>query len=147
MAGNFDELLSSLGFGAADAAAQEGLISRKADLAKGNVDLQAYDDRLGLNANLEGRGVLNSGEGLLRNARLELGVANQKSQIDVAAADDYLSMQRGLEQSQAQKDAQDRQFNLQVELANRQYEMQKRQIQAQTEAQRRADEAQYGRNW
>lgn len=150
MAGDFNELLKSIGFGGADAANQEGLISRKADVARGGVDLQAYDDRQALNASLEGRGVFNSGEALTRNARLELGVANQKSAIDVAEADDFLNLQRSVQQQQAQADAQDRAFNLQVELANRQYQMQKDQIARQAAAEKARDDAymsSLGRNY
>lgn len=148
--GSFDDLLSSLGFGAADAANQEGLIARKAALGRSQIDLQADEDRQTLNAGYEGRGVFNSGEALLGNARLEGKIANQKSAVDIAAADDYLGLQRQLQQEQAQKEASDRAFNLQVELANREYQTRKQQIEQQAAAQKRYDDAylgQLGRNY
>jgi hypothetical protein len=94
--------------------------------------------------------VYGSGEALLGNARLEASVANQMSGLDIAAADSYLGLQRDLQREQAQKQSEDRSFNLQVELANRQYDMQRQQVAAQADSQRRYDEAyarSLGRNY
>lgn len=148
--GTFDSLLSSLGFGAADAANQEGLIARKADLGKSMVTNQAAQDTKNLNAGYEGRGVLTSGEALTGNAQLQSDTANKMSQIDIATADDTLGLQRNLQQAQAQKDVTDRSFNLQVELANRDYQQKQAQISQQAASQQRYDEAylnSMGRNY
>jgi hypothetical protein len=141
MAETFDALLNSLGFGASNAAQQEGIISRKTELGKETVGLGAEEERRQLNAGYEGRGVFGSGEALLGNARLEASTANKLSALDIAGADEYLALQRQLQQDQAAKEAGDRQFNLQVELANRQYDMQRQQIAAESESRRRQDEA------
>jgi hypothetical protein len=150
MADPYAELLNSIGFGAADAASEEGVISRKRELGQSQVELNADEERQQLNAGYEGRGVYGSGEALLGNARLEANVANQMSGLDIAAADSYLGLQRDLQREQAQKQSEDRSFNLQVELANRQFDMQRQQVAAQADSQRRYDEAyarSLGRNY
>ena len=150
MAETFQELLGSIGFGAADAAAGESMITRKRDVAVAGVDIEADTRRRELAAGHEGRGVFGSGEALMDNARLEAEMANKTSQIDVAAADDYQKLMRDLQRDKAQKEASDRAFNLQVDLANRDWQMKMDQVRKQDAAQARYDEAYLGymkRDW
>lgn len=129
MAETYDQLLSSLGFGAADAALEQGQIARKVELGKSMQAISYDDQRRGLAADLEGRGVTSSGEANLGYARLEANNANQLAAIDIGAADSLIALQRRVQQQKANQEANDRAFALQQEMANRQYELQKQQAQ------------------
>lgn len=142
MASSFDNLLSSIGFGAADASAESGLIQRKLELGKNMVGMDAEDSRRELSADLEGRGVYSSGEANLGFARLEANTANQLSQLDIAAADSTLSVQRQLEKDKAAAEAEQRAIALQERLGQQQYDLSRSQFAASNELQRQTVAAQ-----
>lgn len=141
MADSFQNLLNSIGFGAADAAAETGLIQRKLELGRDMAGNDADDKRRNLATDYESRGVSSSGEANLGYARLEADSANVLSGLDIAAADSTLAVQRRLEQEKAQKEANDRALALQQQLAEQQFALSREQMAAQLEQTRQIEQA------
>lgn len=139
----YDQLLASIGFPAADASRESAIISRKRELGQAGVQLQGEEERRGMAADYEARGVLTSGEANLGYARQGAREANQLSQLDVAAAEDLFNVQRQMEREKAEKDAADRQFALQKTMFDEQMGLQRSQVDAQRAYQAELDRIQY----
>ena len=139
---SFDQLLSSIGFGAADASAEIGLVDRKRELGRSMVGLDFDEQRRTLDTDLESRGVLSSGEANLGIARLEANESNKLSQLDIAAADERLGIQRRVQQEKAQKEAEARALALQESLAQQQFALSRDQMAQQNSMLRQIEQAQ-----
>ena len=111
-ADTFQTLLNSLGFSAAEGAAELGMIQRKKALASSKLDMAAEEARRQLATDFESRGVLLSGEANLGMARQAAREATAKTELEVAEADDILALARRLQRAQAEKEAADREFEL-----------------------------------
>ena len=98
----YAQLLDSLGFNAADAAQQTGQVQRNLEFEKARIAQTGEDQRRGLKADAEARGVLSSGEYHRRGARQRADEAGAYSQAEVGAADHIQGINRELQRAKAQ---------------------------------------------
>lgn len=139
----YDQLLTSIGFPAADLARESGIVGRKREIGLAELQMQGEEERRGMAADYEGRGVLYSGEANLGYARQASKEANKASQIDIGATEDLFNAQRQMEREKAQKEADDRQFALQKQMFDAQMAQSNSQFQQQQAYQRELDRLQY----
>ncbi|MCX7621191.1 MAG: hypothetical protein N2037_10160 [Acidimicrobiales bacterium] len=132
----FEQLLSSIGFPAAEGAAELGMIERKKALGKANIEMMGEEERRQMAADFEGRGVLLSGEANLGYARQAAREANRLTELDIAAADDTLALARRLQRAQAEKEAADREFALRQRMFDESMALQREQLATMTKLSR-----------
>lgn len=131
---NYEQLLQSIGFPAADLAREAGIVGRKREVGLADVTLQGEEERRQMMADYEGRGVLNSGQRTTGIARQQAMESNKRSAIDVAAAEDLFNAQRQMEREKAAKEAEERQFALQKQMFDAQMAQSNYQFNAQMAA-------------
>lgn len=123
MADTYSALLDALGFNASDAAQATGQTQRDLEMAKGSIELAGEDEREGLKASAESRGVLTSGEYMKDLARSRSDQASRLTAAESSAADRLSSIQRELERSKAQRQLQEEERNAQRQIADQQYSL------------------------
>lgn len=102
MADSYAQLLDALGFNAADAAQATGQTQRNLEYEKSRIAQAGEDQRRGLKADAESRGVLSSGEYGRRQARQAGDEAGAMAQAEVGAADRVQGINRELQRAKAQ---------------------------------------------
>lgn len=110
MADNYNSLLASIGFPAADAAYQVGQIQRKTETGAADIKAAGVEERQAIDYGLEGRGVYGSGERITRQAKQQGQEARRLSNLELAAADDLYGIQRDMNQQQAEQQARENQM-------------------------------------
>lgn len=148
MSDTFSGLLSSIGFGAADASNQFSQIDRQRQLADSNSNLANQVSKKQLVSQQEGNGVLSSGETGAKMADLSAAHANQLAGIDLTAADAASTIQQQVLKDKAAADATAAQLSQQ----NAQYQQSQQFAQQQMDQQtnlynQQHDLAQQQANW
>lgn len=109
----YDQLLSSIGFPAADAASAEERTKRKLGLATADVNLNQEQEAKKIDTGWEDRGMFNSGGRHEAQAYSQAEAVNKVGQLAISAADDIARNKEEIARAQAQQAAQDASLDMQ----------------------------------
>lgn len=113
----FEELLSTIGFAGADAADSLGRAYRDRERTRYDIGLAGEEERRGINASMEERGLINSGARGMTLARQAGRETAALTDADIAFGDTVNGVQRDITRAQAEEQA--RQAALTAERSNR----------------------------
>ena len=129
----YEQLLSAVGFPAAEAASNIASIERRKQLAVGEVGIAGEQERKGINTGHEDRGMFNSGQRHESLANQQVSQQNKVAQLEEAAANDVTREQQAVNRAKAQAEAQASALVQQQAMFNQELQMRQQQLAAENE--------------